>query len=728
MGIYVQDDGNEKIYALTPEAKAWAMNRLKKEEEKEKKEEQQEERMEEESTHTNPEEEVEEPHEEEHLEPCDVKEEDEMDDQSDLSNDEGFKRLLAFLSEDSDDSDHLCALNNTKNAEKLSEVIQCEDPIEVEVMFPEDSVNADVEGLPGSKGEIDDLKYLMDLETVQPNASEEETEIKCSKELVGSEAGFLESTGNVFDVPEYQHDDPCPRLSLPLRYQEEEDAEDDEDEDQLLFRSCQNYLNAHTTNTELPGQVLNIAEEEKASCRSSPHHLEEEEDEEEDNEETNQVLFTSCQNLIIANTESNLGLPEHDGNAAEEERPPSPNLDSDQYTQAFLRQLVARHNAASENQSDIEEILDNLDLEAEERIPTHPRHPHAALLRQLAEGSEPESGEDEEPITRRPMNGMRLPTRRAGVPVFGERWEEEVRRRILEDADWEEEIESSIDTSEEEGSVDDLNVETPEESSLAEDDSSWQEDSVFEEESVSSAKSSPGKVLGAEGATERTERNTPQRTQIFGTSETTSGTLPPRDADEDNESNTTSCSSLSLPSLQDSPEDADEGVMQAPQILPPAATSGEKKRRLEVAGEGEGKTGVGNFLEESQHPLVSACDVSTAPGRDGESAKTAPSASESATSCVSSGANGGDAAPSGLLKQDYLTKQGAVDTMGFQMPVGRGGARSGGTRQRESTCSTRDALRSSHEAFVRGDNIIGMAPSIFLHLYCRKVSRFGNTS
>ncbi|KAK8396860.1 hypothetical protein O3P69_005080 [Scylla paramamosain] len=752
MGIYVQDDGHEKIYALTPEAKAWAMKRLKKAEEEELQKE-----GEVESAHSNSEK-VDEP-DGKTQETCDVKEkavqdeESNQSDQSDLYKDEGFKTLLGFLSEGSDDLDYLCTLNNTRNAGKSSDIVQREYLEEVKGISPEDQIEVlfaedQVEGLsPKHKVEvscpIDQVNSLSSEDKVEVLSSENHveglspedslndeafegtpryetetggpkhledfhiaqlfnTETQCSNssgEVGGIGAGFLESRSRFTDA---EYDDLGPHLSLPLRYQEEEeeDAEDNEEDDQLFLRSCQNFISAHTATRETPGLLLD-AEGEEATCSSLHHHHEQAEEEEEEEEEANQDLFTSSQS-IIRNTESNAEPRERDrGSAgAEEHRPPSPNLDSDQYTQAFLRELVARHHATAEDQSDIEEILDNLDLEAEETVPVHPRHPHAHLLHQLANGSEPESGEDEEPITRRPLNGMRLPPRHAGVPVFGERWVEEVRRSILEDADWEEEIESSIDTSEEEGSVDDLNVETPEESSLAEDDSSWQDDdSVFEEESVSPA-SSAGRVAAAEGAAGNAEGNNaldgPPRTQ---TDSADPRTPPPLPAD-DEDSNTTSCSSLSLASLHDSPVHAGH-IPQASQD-PTWAKAGEGNKHRKSSGR-EGKTGI----EDSPHPQFPVRDVSTARGGLGESAATAPAAAESALSCVSSDASGGDAASLQLLKEDHPTPQEIEDIVELEGLVQRPGARSGASKQRGSSCSTRDALRSSHEAFVRGHNITG---------------------
>ncbi|XP_045122435.1 dynein axonemal assembly factor 1 homolog [Portunus trituberculatus] len=761
MGIYVQDDGHEKIYALTPEAKAWAMKRLKKAKENEEEDELQKE-GEEESAHTNTEKVDEEN--EKTVEMPDVKEkavqdeESDQSDQSDLYKDEGFKTLLGFLSEGSDDLDNLCVLNNTRNAGKSSEIMQREyleeiigisPEDQVEVLFPE---NHHVEGLspkhkvevPCSVDQVDSLSSKdkievlscenlanilspedsvnddgvkgtswRETETGKPKPLEDfhiaqlfNTETQCSNpcgEVGGDGTDFLKSR-NASTEPEY--DDLGPRLSLSLRYQEEEEeeeAEDNEERDQLFLRSCHNFIRAHTATTENPGLLLE-AEGDEASCSSLHHHHEQLEEEEEETEGANQDLFLSSQS-IIRNTECNTEPRERNRGAAEaeEQRLSSPNLDSDQYTQAFLRELVARHQAAAEDQSDIEEILDNLDLEAEETMPVHPRHPHAHLLRQLANGSEPESGDDEEPITRRPLNGMRLPPRHAGVPVFGERWVEEVRRSILEDADWEEEIESSIDTSEEEGSVDDLNVETPEESSLAEDDSSWQdEDSVFEEESVSDV-SSAGKVV-PEGAGRNAEGNNlldgSPRTQTDAAALRTPAPL----SVDDEDSNTTSCSSLSLTSLQNSPAHA----IYAPQGHQdsPWSTMGEGNKHGKSSGR-ERKTEIGNFIEDSPQPQFPVRDVSSALGDLGESAATAPAAAESASSCMSGDASGCDAVPPGFLKEDHLSPQEIVNIVASEGVVQQHEAGGGASRQRGSRCSTRDALRSSHEAFVRGHNITG---------------------
>ncbi|MPC16062.1 Dynein assembly factor 1, axonemal [Portunus trituberculatus] len=673
MGIYVQDDGHEKIYALTPEAKAWAMKRLKKAKENEEEDELQKE-GEEESAHTNTEKVDEEN--EKTVEMPDVKEkavqdeESDQSEQSDLYKDEGFKTLLGFLSEGSDDLDNLCVLNNTRNAGKSSEIMQREYLEEIigispedqaEVLFPE---NHHVEGLsPKHKVEVP--------------CSVDQVDSLSSKDKI--EVLSCENLANILSPEDSVNDDGVKGTS----WRETETGKPKPLEDFHIAQLFNTETQCSNPCGEVGGDGTDFLKSRNASTEPEYDDL-----------------------------GPHLSLSLRGAAEAEEQRLSSPNLDSDQYTQAFLRELVARHQAAAEDQSDIEEILDNLDLEAEETMPVHPRHPHAHLLRQLANGSEPESGDDEEPITRRPLNGMRLPPRHAGVPVFGERWVEEVRRSILEDADWEEEIESSIDTSEEEGSVDDLNVETPEESSLAEDDSSWQdEDSVFEEESVSDV-SSAGKVV-PEGAGRNAEGNNlldgSPRTQTNAAALRTPAPL----SVDDEDSNTTSCSSLSLTSLQNSPAHA----IYAPQGHQdsPWSTMGEGNKHGKSSGR-ERKTEIGNFIEDSPQPQFPVRDVSSALGDLGESAVTAPAAAESASSCMSGDASGCDAVPPGFLKEDHLSPQEIVNIVASEGVVQQREAGGGASRQRGSRCSTRDALRSSHEAFVRGHNITGETGVVFPHL------------
>ncbi|XP_050733164.1 dynein axonemal assembly factor 1 homolog [Eriocheir sinensis] len=735
-GIFVQDNGNEKIYALTPEAKQWAIKRLRKDEEEAEKEPKQEREVEGEADHSNQEKETNEPHSDETQETPDLRDEKLMDDQIDLSQDEGFKRLLGFLSDDSDDveAQARCVLNNTINTEKSREINRLKDPEEIVILSPEDSITTEFiyEKSPAD-GKTRESESLIDLEITEFEEVKNETERQVVnehlKELEGSEESVSKSSESATETRETlvaarnsEYDSICPRLSLPLRYQEEE--EEDEDDDHLFFRSCQNFILASTaSNTDSPDQKDKPDERRESPLFTLPHQQEEEENDDSDNDEEDRMLLRASQNFVIAPPESSMALDDQDVSEEERGRPPSPNLDSDQYTQAFLRQLVARHNASSENQSDIEEILENLDLDAQEAPPTHPRHPHAAILQQLADRSEPESGEDEEPITRRQINGRCHPMRRVGLPIYGEGWVEEVRRRILEDADWEEEILSSSDTSEEEGSVDDLNVETPEESSMAEDDSSWQEDdSVFEEsvENVSSA--SPRKVLDSGRVM---ETNDPLAAQLSNkTSIRTNASLNTRKEEEEEDeeeeeeemheklaeepSISTSCSSMSLPSINESLESNDEGETEVPQILPPG-TAGEETRGTEVVEGREGlgwrrggRGGAGSCFQESQHPQVRDSDVITvhAPGSDSaQSARTTPAAPESATPCVSGGdASTDDAAPPVLPKEGYSAPQ---------ERVGRRRSHDRHPRHRESTLSTHDALRSSHEAFVSGYNITG---------------------
>lgn len=743
MGIYVQENGNEKIYALTPEAKQWAIKRLKKDEEGAEKEERQEEEAE--ADHNNQEKETNEPHSDETHETPDLRGEKVMEEQSDLSQDEGFKRLLGFLSDESDDveAQARCVLNNTINKEKSREITPKSSAQEVVIMSPEDSIATEIicEKAPADE-ETRESEPFVDLEVVQfemTNEIKRQATNEYSKELEGSEGSTSKSSEGAAKTIETsvaarnsEFDYLCPRLSLPLRYQEDE--EEDEEDDHLFFRSCQKFIIASTeSNTDSPDQKNKPTEGDESPLISLPHQQEGEEDNSDDEED--RMLSRASQNIVISAPDSSITLDDLYASDEERGRPPSPNLDSDQYTQAFLRQLVARHNATSENQSDIEEILDNLDLEAQEAPPAHPRHPHAAILQQLADGSEPESGEDEEPITRRQINGRCHPVRRIGYPVYGEGWVEEVRRRILEDADWEEEILSSSDTSEEEGSVDDLNVETPEESSIAEDESSWQEDdSVFEEsvESVSSA-SSPRKVGDRQGVTETNDTLTSNKTS--------SGTNPPlntRNEDEkegqgkgegeegeemeheklaEDASISTSCSSMSLPSIHESLDSNDEGATQVPQALPPA-TAGEGGDETKDTGVAEGREGLGgreglewgrrggrevrSCIQKPQRPQVQVPDVISVhvPGGDSaQSTRTTSSALESATPRVSGGdASTDDSAPAGLPKEGYS---------GPQDRVRRRKAHDRLPRHKESTLSTHDALRSSHEAFVSGHNITG---------------------
>ncbi|XP_042239086.1 uncharacterized protein LOC121877404 [Homarus americanus] len=782
MGIYVEDNGTEKVYALTPAAKAWAKSRVQK--------------IKEVTAQTV-------------TQDCDNDDPGRQDsdqqhhiDQEDVfPNDEGFNKLLENLSEESQDSEE--ELEDQRGSQNIEDEIDEELPELEEVKGSEEYKTTDKtlisqhtspaevpegvnkreenegvnkreenegvnkreekEGV-NREGFSDALKIKLPLEPDDSQGSKVSIDDKVQKDFEGNNSPALHDNSPALhdNSPALHDNSPALHDNSPALH----------DNSPALHDNCSQISKSE-----------NETEDNCSTCSSNCPHK----------RDDDQLLYKSCLNFLKSHSKMPQDVDSGGGKANDTKdllgeiwdltevmhTPASPELYSDSDGQAYVRQLVSDHNTQPQNDSDIEEILENMEFETDNLQSVYRRHNLLALntSQETPDDSEPDddfNDEVDELISNRDVrntddlngavrdiigvNSREVRVSPTPAPLFGERWVEEVRRQIIEEADWQDEVECITNTSEEDESVDDLNVETPEESSLVEDDSSLADEedlmeddsheSVFEEESVSHESVFEEESVSHESVFE--EESVSSISPVFNKGPEADGLLrygvpvapPPLFTQADGDTSdvtpgfkedletSSSCSSLSPSSLHDSWTHEDNIVIQPSSENDsyfPTTTSSHISRLV-------GGTTVVSGLSITPQPTEScSCEDSqpTEPDchlaaeasnlRAFESQLTVKDSQRTAKDSQTTAKDNthyhrDDLQPRDVrecptpLAADVGTKRGVSDVRRVtrDMETLAGGDWTSGTtssRRQDSIFSTRDALRSSHEAFVRGRNI-----------------------
>ncbi|XP_069953377.1 dynein axonemal assembly factor 1 [Cherax quadricarinatus] len=375
------------------------------------------------------------------------------------------------------------------------------------------------------------------------------------------------------------------------------------------------------------------------------------------------------------------------------------------------------YNSHPQNESDIEEILENMEFEINNLQDLYERH--NLEMERFSQGtpdnSEPEADDDVEEIVNngmlRNMNGIDNnneadPVR---VPVFGERWVEDA-RRIMEAGDWQEELESSSNTSEEEESADELIIETPEETSLVEEESSLTDEdsheSIFEEESVNSV--SP--VFDRNELQELLKYNPPSVKGPAFSQTVDCEVFKPKPKLEDSETNS-SCSSLSQASLPDSLTTESFEVVKSTNYTHSTSHSLEGVQFSGQTHNTNSSTSSSHDSEAATFDLNTTSQQAIFSSHDSQLPASCNKKMPQLTADESTDGPCHAQSSSGLLvsTQEKTRERETREDTDKVRPVTRdtttltGGWTPG--RHQDSIFSTRDALRNSHEAFVRGRNI-----------------------
>lgn len=576
MGIYVEDNGKEKLYALTPAAKEWARNRLKKVK-KEASDEGLNQDYKPDKNEANMEKEGE-VHESGF--PNQQNQEHEETDQSVLSSDEVFNKLLENLSEEYENPEPDVS-KETKKIKESSAVAKLEDTIDSEKsnnlgeMLNKVQKNSHLKKIElVNLEELDGLTKTKDLEESSSTTDLEDLDSLDSREIRNLENVYINQTSNPQEISKNVREFEgvelikCGKFIGNLVDTKESLASKDtgrgeSSEPQEVSKELKPMDKKYIFLQENCSQTSKSENDDDncSQCSSSCPRRKEEDD----------LLFRSCHNFLRHHIPRSNGSQSSDpltlcdeellgeiwDTAEVEESPPSPEFDSEAEGQAHVRRLISDHNSQHQNESDIEEILENMEFEASNMQSVYQRHNLVAMssLQETADDSDPEDrarnedGMHDRSIARN-INGFSYIERGRSAPMFGERWVEEARRRIIEEVEWLEEVESFSSTCEEDESLDDLSLESSEDSSLADEESSF-----FEEESVSSI--SP--VVNKAG-----EIKSILKYETSAAKGLLSGYTADCDSSEPNhrseESETTSCSSLSLTSLHDSSAAENTGI------------------------------------------------------------------------------------------------------------------------------------------------------------------------
>ncbi|XP_069181760.1 dynein axonemal assembly factor 1 homolog [Procambarus clarkii] len=687
MGIYVENTGTEKIYALTPAAKAWAQSRVQKLRA----------RVQAENQAWNSDDIV--VHDDTGItcSDSDVSQSQDLEcqEEDDFPDDKAFNKLLENLSDETEFSglkriQEIEESNEDANVTGVREAIDSKGTETVNNLYSCQEVV--------SQSSSKDLKEVIDDEQINlPSAIKDSVEEPLVSEVL-DKSKLLPENSSILSKSEASIEDNCSSCSSACAHKTEDD--------QLLFNSCHNFLKIHSS-----------ASEDGQSSSGLTR----------DNEELLGEIWDAVEVV---------------------ERRPSLEVDSDAEGQAYLRQLVAHHNSHQHNDSDIEEMLENMEFETDDFESVYERHSLVGASRSQGTPDDSQSDDDDDVgetlnngVTRN-MNGVdnNNDTPPAGVPVFGERWMEEARRRIIEDEDWQEEVEASSNSSEQDESVDELNVETPDETSLVEEESSLADgdshESLFEEESVSSI--SP--IFEKDREVQRLlECNSPLVKSLSLSQIVKCDALEPTSELED-QNTSSSCSSLSPSSLSDSPAHESTGVVQI-------AAQNCSIRECKYTRPDTSRVSLSyNNSADSTFDLNTVSDQKTCSASDGSQPReTMKELQLAATDCtddtcilqprvghpsscscghqvtprdaeVGSGETSRDMGEAQHVTRDNETREGMrhlarnEETRGRVGHVTRDATTLAGsswahTRHRESIFNTRDALRSSHEAFVRGHNI-----------------------
>ncbi|KAK3850213.1 hypothetical protein Pcinc_043065 [Petrolisthes cinctipes] len=591
MGIYVQDNGEEKVYALTPEAKQWAQNKLKKVKEMDQ-ERHKNEKLPHESGDVN----VENPNGKPECQEC-VRES--PDQQEGMPDDDAFNKLLANISDDFGDIENFSGYKEAAVIDQNDDATVKDDADVCNVMKTDKVVRE-------SKECINNVDARGNTEEIEICCYERELVEEMPKLKLSDENTDCIQTNDLVLLRKTETDD---KESLPSTSDCQNQNQDSDD--QLLLTSCHNFLRACTSSEEpVVSRETEASDDTKltssttfsqkeSSCILTDSNNKEKESTLSDLDNQDIVIkdcpsITVCQNSDRSSLHSITDLENRDegdshsipdchnpdthlhhniirdhpvrtedsfsdradsheaqGVTAMDGVDEEAEVDSDSEGQAYVRQLVTSHTARFQNDSDIEEILENLQFDSG-GLGTAYWHNNMQVTvpREVADDNDQEGLENGVFNHRlyRSSNGSQwMPS--TSIPMFGDQWVNEARQTMMEDADWQEEIDSSS-TSDEDGSVDEFNVETPEETSPCE-ESSCMEDcsqgsSRLEEASASSVSPPSSKHDTIPGILKH------KRSQM-GSQEGQGRTLDLTLGGGKESENTSSCSSLSLSSLSDSP-------------------------------------------------------------------------------------------------------------------------------------------------------------------------------
>nr|XP_053639063.1 uncharacterized protein LOC128693411 [Cherax quadricarinatus] len=665
MGIYVEDNGTEKLYALTPAAKAWAQSRVRK--------------MRKDAVDQVTDEEDHSGHIENDVSGSDTsiyqRQKNESSEEV-VIKDEAFSKLLENLSDGSEDSEKLDGL--TENSSDLDEAGS---PVHLQIKENKHSTqdvvsqanSEDVKDLENidrthdPMGATDALKELIDFEDLGKPTSLSDSGLPKISNTRDMQYDFHHENSSQISKSEDSGGENCTNCSSDCPHTREHD--------QLLFKSCHNFLK---------------------NCTSASN-----------DEQINTIPRIDSEELlgVIWDTDE------------VENYPAQYEVDSNSEGQSYLRQLVSDHNSHPQNESDIEEILENMEFEINNLQDLYERH--NLEMERFSQGtpdnSEPEADDDVEEIVNngmlRNMNGIDNnneadPVR---VPVFGERWVEDA-RRIMEAGDWQEELESSSNTSEEEESADELIIETPEETSLVEEESSLTDEdsheSIFEEESVNSV--SP--VFDRNELQELLKYNPPSVKGPAFSQTVDCEVFKPKPKLEDSETNS-SCSSLSQASLPDSLTTESFEVVKSTNYTHSTSHSLEGVQFSGQTHNTNSSTSSSHDSEAATFDLNTTSQQAIFSSHDSQLPASCNKKMPQLTADESTDGPCHAQSSSGLLvsTQEKTRERETREDTDKVRPVTRdtttltGGWTPG--RHQDSIFSTRDALRNSHEAFVRGRNI-----------------------
>ncbi|XP_037780607.1 dynein assembly factor 1, axonemal-like [Penaeus monodon] len=703
MGIHVEDNGEEKIYALTPEAKEWAKKKInemkelveiqKEEKDKPTKNENEENKGEAEDT-------------------AQIKEERDEN----IPDDEGFLKLLENLKEDpgnlngelSIDPEEFSAVDSTKP--EIKESVEHKDsdksPRPDDTALREDKPSEPEDGnRAGTSGKCLESEEITNVE-ISASHEQKPTEMDVNQEHNSEvKPTVLETLQDrslqISSSDLAMADDECSQCSSTCRHQEEDDR--------LLYASCHNFLRLHGT-------------------------MREEQTEEESRPMTTEELLGDIWHVTEA--------------VAQCSPSPSP-LDHDQESdsdgQGYVRQLVYDQNQPHETESDIEELLENMDFEPDfqayredqlaERAPSPfvvrengitARYPQALSMNDILDdddeddfneddGNADDGGDDDDDDDdddgdgdTHGATGAEGPVP-AGAPMFGGNWMDQTRRNIMND-EWDEVEEQSEEESErsEEASSEGLQ----ESVSPLEDSDESRDESSLEEETVSSVSTNSYKIehnngllfyehpIRQQGRLDRTFEGNTEENQKRKES-----------------SSSSSCSSLSVSSLND-PSIVEE-IMKVP------CYSSQRGEPSDVAARSQLPSGLStsqiasasgikpsNHHPQSQEPtteLEPRTALSTKPGTSSQGSTPAfrrdvPDAratmsNESTFPVQTPRRQNPSESPEGSARQVRYDRETLAGNESLISPS------SSSSRRRETIFSARAALRSSHEAFVAGHNM-----------------------
>ncbi|XP_042863425.1 dynein axonemal assembly factor 1 homolog [Penaeus japonicus] len=707
MGIHVEDNGEEKIYALTPEAKEWAqkkINNMNEEVEKIHKEEKGESTNEEKEENKS---------EAESAEP--IKEREERDEN--IPDDEGFLKLLENLKEDpgnlngeiSIDPEEFDVNDSAKLEPKESDEHKDSDksprPDDTALREDDPSNPEDDKGdgdttrdePPEKRQEAPQTTNVEISATCEEQSTEIDVEQVYDSEEKATEAD--DSQGRSLHISSSDlgmaADDEGSNSSSTCRRQDEDDR--------LLYASCQNFFRLHDSRRD-------------EQTESGPQPL------------TTEELLGDIWDV----TET----------VARRSPSPSPSdedQESDSDGQGYVRQLVYDQNQPHETESDIEELLENMDFEPDfqtyredqlaERAPSPfvlrengitARYPQALSMNDILDDDDEDDDDDDDgEDDTHGATGAEGPMP-AVAPVFGSSWMNQTRRNIMND-EWDEVEEESEGES---GHSDEGSSEGLQESvSPLEDSDESRDESSLEEETVSSVSTNSYKIEHSNGLLfyehpirqqGRRDRNPEANLEESQKRE-----------DASSSSSSSSCSSLSVSSLND-PSIAEE-MMKAPCYTTQKGEPSGNTSRLQLPSGGstsQNASSSGVKLP-NPHPQPRESPFENEP-------QTAPS-SRPGTSSQGSAPELRQDVPHLRLSPDDRTTASNELTSVPTTPLRRESPAEGperiarqvrhdretlmgdeeglvsssapSSRRRETIFSARAALRSSHEAFVAGHNM-----------------------